>query len=963
MPVPVACTIVANNYLAYARVFARSFLEHHPNGRVYVLVVDLPHPGVNYQIEPFETIWISELGIPMFEHFAFGYSILELSTAVKPRLLLELHRRFGIEQICYFDPDILVLAPLDHLYQRLDSVDAILTPHITKPIEDRLIPGERDFLLSGIYNLGFVGFAFNERTLAFLDWWDRHLYRECLHAVERGLFVDQRWMDFAPAFLDPIAIERDPAYNVAYWNLMQRPLERRADQWWVGDRPLRFFHFSGYDYTRPDAVSKYQNRITLEATPQLQPLLAEYQQRLTAAGHKAGSLLPWAFDWFEDGTPIPPAARRALRSVDPHGRRWPNPVATQEAGSFLEWLREPADRNQWPPLSRIALALWDQRPDLQQAFPSPGGRDRARFAHWLSEHREEAGGEPFLADTLRALHLGRQSTTAELQEMQRRVWDDLARHQPLDTDSLSSDDIASLTSEASPDGSGQPRISRLALILYRQRPDVQQAFADPFGSGRHGFAMWFITNGRREYSLPDALVLPVLRSLPLRQRWWARAWWWRQQLRRRRHAWSHRRAGTGRGRAATARPRGTVAVSGVGANVVGWAAAPTGVGEACRASLDALATAGIPHALWSLGRSAADDCRGGNAAGIGGDGLPFEVTLFHVNADMMETVTNQLPRALLAGRYRIGYWFWELAYFPLAFAPAFRCVDEVWAPSRFCAESFRALASVPVRLVPPAVIPPRARAAERSQLGIPSDRFLFFNSFDALSIPDRKNPLGLIEAFAAAVVRSTRPLHLLIKSTHLESGSALDRTLRRSMRGLPVTLIARELPREEVNGLTAACDAYLSLHRSEGLGLPLIEAAFLGKPLVATGYGGVTDFLDGDTGWVVGHALAQLEEPRGPYPAGSIWAEPDLDDAVEKMLAVADREPGEGDLKVERASQRVRELYSPEAAGNRFRTELQRIYKQLGAPQAGDERPAASSPAPAASCALPAALAVETAGD
>ena len=94
----------------------------------------------------------------------------------------------------------------------------VLTPHLTAPIDDRAAPNEREILLSGIYNLGFLGLAFNERTLPFLDWWPRRLYRECLHEVERGLFVDQRWMDFAPAFL-PSA--RDPARS----RLQRRLLE------------------------------------------------------------------------------------------------------------------------------------------------------------------------------------------------------------------------------------------------------------------------------------------------------------------------------------------------------------------------------------------------------------------------------------------------------------------------------------------------------------------------------------------------------------------------------------------------------------------------------------------------------------------------------------------------------------------------------------------------------------------
>ena len=42
-----ACTIVARNYLSQARILAQSYLEHEPNGRFYILVVDGLPEGVD----------------------------------------------------------------------------------------------------------------------------------------------------------------------------------------------------------------------------------------------------------------------------------------------------------------------------------------------------------------------------------------------------------------------------------------------------------------------------------------------------------------------------------------------------------------------------------------------------------------------------------------------------------------------------------------------------------------------------------------------------------------------------------------------------------------------------------------------------------------------------------------------------------------------------------------------------
>jgi glycosyltransferase involved in cell wall biosynthesis len=132
------------------------------------------------------------------------------------------------------------------------------------------------------------------------------------------------------------------------------------------------------------------------------------------------------------------------------------------------------------------------------------------------------------------------------------------------------------------------------------------------------------------------------------------------------------------------------------------------------------------------------------------------------------------------------------------------------------------------------------------------------------------------------------------------------------------------MSRAEVNSLMAACDAYVSLHRSEGLGLPLIEAMYLGKPVIATGYGGVTDFFDDSTGWVVRHTMVALEEAQGPYPVGAVWADPDPDHAAELMLQIA-AAPEAAAGKIEAARRRIAEIYSPGVAGARLQRELGRL--------------------------------------
>lgn len=933
---PLACTIVANNYLAYARAFTRSFLARHPEGKVCVLIVDRPQPGHRYEDEPFAVTFAHELGIEGFPHFAFRYSILELNTAVKPYFLRHLHRTLGCDRICYFDPDILILGDLADLYARLGRVDAVLTPHLTAPLDDDKVPSEREILLSGVHNLGFLGISFNERTLPFLDWWARRLYRECLHQVERGLFVDQRWMDLAPSFLGAVEILRDPGYNMAYWNLPHRVAARGGDGWTVNGVPLRFFHFSGYDFRRPELISKFQNRFTFKDRPDVAPLFRLYADSIAREGQETVHHYPYRYGRFDNGVVVPEVARKILQRVDPEGKRWPDPFATMEKDSFFDWLRRPVDDHESVPLPRLALTLWDERTDLQKFFDRPWAEDRLRFAHWFAgstgapEHIDPA----FTEAVERALRQagapagGREKKPAVLADLTSLADPDaVSRRQK-----LTAEEVEWLTADAGLEPRRRPRVPRLVMEMHRRRADLLRAYPDPLGTDREGLALWYSTFGREEYRLPEPVVLPVLRSLPWRKQAWARLWWEKQRRRRRSASPARPMEMMETTETAAVETRDAEPLPGPrrrrppagpeGLNVIGWSTAPTGVGEACRGTLTALEHAGIPAAVWPLdGR--ADGAPGAVAEGAC-QGLPFEVSLYHVNADMMETIQGRLPRAITAGRYRIGYWFWELSHFPLGFAEAFRHVDEVWAPTAFCQESFRCIAPVEVRRVPPCVMPTEAEPASRSELGIDPRAFLFFFAFDVLSVPERKNPAGLLAAFSRVAKESRRPVHLLLKLNHHESQPSYVEELQRLAAGLPATLLTGTLPREGLNGLTAACDAYVSLHRSEGLGLPLIEAMYLGKPVVATGYGGVTDFLNDETGFVVRHRLVSLKQPEGPYPAGAVWAEPDVEHAASLMLSLA-ADPDSAGPKVEAARRRVHELYAPEAAGRRLRCELARL--------------------------------------
>ncbi len=148
-------------------------------------------------------------------------------------------------------------------------------------------------------------------------------------------------------------------------------------------------------------------------------------------------------------------------------------------------------------------------------------------------------------------------------------------------------------------------------------------------------------------------------------------------------------------------------------------------------------------------------------------------------------------------------------------------------------------------------------------------------------------------------------------------------------------LIAESLPREELLALYGCCDVFLSLHRSEGFGRGMAEALQLGVDVIATDFGGNTDFCSGPLAHPVRWRSAPI--PRGTYPCadGHSWAEPDLEHAAElcrqvaaRRLAMA-RDPFAADPSRDPAVlAKYRERFLFASVGARYRARLEELWAQ-----------------------------------
>lgn len=314
-------------YLDRVRVLAETLALYQPTWKLHLCLVDQEPEGFVFDpaTELLESVVrVEDLGIPDLRQWMFQHDIIEACTAVKGKMLLHLFD-MGCEKVIYFDPDIALFSEVNELSSLLDRHNVLLTPHQTDPADDMasIQDNEIGSLKWGIYNLGFLAVANTAEGRRFAEWWWSRLRHFCVDDVPAGLFTDQKWCNHVPSLFDGVHILRDPGYNVACWNIAQRPLSvSETGQILAKERPLRFFHFTKVNHVGERQLEKYcrGNTIVFE-------LLEWYRDRLKVNSAFGLPERWWAYNCYEDGTHIAKNDRLVYRGDASLKERKPDPFA------------------------------------------------------------------------------------------------------------------------------------------------------------------------------------------------------------------------------------------------------------------------------------------------------------------------------------------------------------------------------------------------------------------------------------------------------------------------------------------------------------------------------------------------------------------------------------------------------------------------------------------------------------
>ncbi|NNE13047.1 MAG: glycosyltransferase family 4 protein [Ilumatobacter sp.] len=328
-----------------------------------------------------------------------------------------------------------------------------------------------------------------------------------------------------------------------------------------------------------------------------------------------------------------------------------------------------------------------------------------------------------------------------------------------------------------------------------------------------------------------------------------------------------------------------------GVNVVGYFDRTSGLGERARTLVSVLRAAGVEVSEWPVAASVSPSRDGGPPEDP--DREVFDTTIAVVTALEFPALASTHGELVGDVDRVIGYWFWELETIPASHGAALAMVDEVWTPTRFVHDAYRRVAPCPVRLVPLPIAAPATGMATGvgSSLdhGAEVEGCTFVTSFDYLSVMERKNPQGVIAAFQRAFPDGGEAVRLIVKTLNanrapaeaarLAGLSALDRRIE---------IRDGHLTDAEFSDLLASADAFVSLHRSEGLGLQPAWAMWLGVPVICTAYSGVLDVIDATSALPVPYTPTEVVDGGGAYPPGAKWADPDLAVAAAAMRLIAD---------------------------------------------------------------------------
>jgi len=857
------------------------------------------------ELEHFTLVTMGELAHALDDFyplkFGFMFDLVEFQTVVKPFAFEYTFQEHSAASAIYLDNDIWVTDSLEEIQHQLRSRSVVLTPHEINPTpEDGKNQKDINLLQAGVFNFGFVAFANSDTASKFLTFWGERLALYGFVDVARGMHFDQNWGMFIPAFFDheDYIVLRDLRYNIAYWNLhdtgpglhMKDGIPHLTNSHTGESERAGFVHFSGISYLEAynmEGISIHQNRFGLKDFPKIKDVFIGYRQLLTDHNAMDYRKLPYGFQKFSDGSTI------------------------------TKWMREVYTEAVYP-----------------HEDESPYGTD-SMSSSVRYDFRKHVYPNPFCFKALDCLDSALNGDNN----------DSTYRYTFIDW-------LLNISPSSSVDLSGAFYFSMPEQRIWDLRPDLQKAFPDPHGADYAEYKSWFNDSPVKEDYMNQAIHDK-----------WREIWTDNDEHQSQYHK--------------TVNKTNTI-----GVNILGWHTGSFSIGILGFKLIGTAKATNIP--VSPILATPFPDMKQ-----ISPDELDIDftrsaseaVTLAIMNADCTLFFEKEIPEYIRAIKYNIGYWSWELEVFPEKWMEYLKAYDEVWCPSSFVKHSIENSpgydGTTPVKVLPIPLEPVfestddekkssqngysiRATAADTNDNALPNflehylygndqtrqslsspKPFVFLVVFDFKSLVQRKNPEAAIRAFQEAFPKSSdksMKYQLIVKS---HSGTVEDVSRLRDVAGNDerIVFINENLSPSDLQALKSYQDCYLSLHRSEGYGMNILEAMASGIPVIATNYSGNVNFFNAVPGlrhichFPVPYKLIRLEDTFGPYEQGNMWADPDHDYAVSAMREVVKTNCKKSSTRGISMARQINDSFGPENVGLKLKKLLSEARLRIIAKQ------------------------------
>lgn len=302
--------------------------------------------------------------------------------------------------------------------------------------------------------------------------------------------------------------------------------------------------------------------------------------------------------------------------------------------------------------------------------------------------------------------------------------------------------------------------------------------------------------------------------------------------------------------------------------------------------------------------------------------------------NIIHTTPTIFPKVKIHGKYNIGCTTWETTKLPQGWADACNHMNELWVPCKQNVEVFRESGvKIPIHLIPHAFS--RELFEEETdalQIQNQDQNFTFYSVFQWT---ERKNPVDILKAYLTEF-KAHENVCLLLKTYMFDPGSEAEKGKIKAiiteikeklyLKNYPkILLISSLLSKPQVNAIHKHGDCYLSFHRNEGFGIPIIEAMMAGKPVICTGYGGPADFVTKETGFPVPWQMTPcFGMPWDTYTGEMEWADINIMEARKSMRWVYNNREAAKQIGLQ-GQKFVDENFSWKAVGQLMKERLESI--------------------------------------